>query len=103
MGSLLDGSLYFSKASGESHDEKLRFFLGDQDAENVMVTQEKFAWACERAKLLPWVDVCSDVLGTNSLCPYFLSARQDSSEFDTSGFTSWVNPPFKYFGPIVRR
>ncbi len=97
-----EGRQYFDFASGSSHADKLNFFVVDQDAENFMASEDKFDQACTLARLLPWVDICSDTLGTNSLCPYYLSAEDDCTAVDLSGWTAWSNPPFKYFDRIVR-
>ena len=82
MAAMKKGKHYFALASGASHAEKTRFFVDDQEAENVMTSDESCADACLEAKVLPWVDICSDVIGANSLFPYFLSAAQDSATWD---------------------
>jgi len=101
MAAMKKGKHYFALASGASHAEKTRFFVDDQEAENVMTSDESCADACLEAKVLPWVDICSDVIGANSLFPYFLSAAQDSATWDVGGWAMWVNPPFKYFALLV--
>ena len=51
---------------------------------------------------MPWADLCFDVLGMNSLCPFYLSAREDCASFPIGGWSAWANPPFKCFDAIVR-
>lgn len=41
------------------------------------------------------VDVTSDVLGQNSLCPKFFSKEDNVFDKDLAGEKVWCNPPFK--------
>jgi len=81
----------------------LELFRCDQKAENFMIDFKYFASACLLANRLPWIDICSDTLGTNSLCPYFLSAEQDSITADLTEFDIFCNPPYKCFGAFVQK
>ena len=95
------GQLYFKFASGTTHAEKCKFFLVDQICENFMAERDKFMLAAVLTGELPWLDMFCDVLGTNSLCPFFLSAKEDAAHFNIEGWKAWGNPPFKYFAPFV--
>ena len=101
MQAMRTGRSYFDFASGTTHADKLRFFLDDPEAENVMISDENCGDACADALVVPWADICSDVIGANSLFPYYLSAEQDSSAWDIGGWTVWVNPPYKWYAPLV--
>jgi len=95
------GSLYYKFASGTTHAEKCNFFLVDQICENFMAERDKFETACVLVGLLPWLDMFCDLLGTNSLCPFCLSAKEDAASFNLEGWEAWGNPPFKYFARFV--
>ena len=86
---------YFKTLGGETDEERLAFFAADQHAENLMLSEECFKTACISACRLPWVDMCCDLLGSNALCPFFLSVAQNSSNFNLDGWVVWCNPPFK--------
>ena len=68
-----ENQLYFDFAAEESPAAAMQFFTADLAADNYMLEQSKFAAACQECRVVPLVDICSDVLGTNSLCPFHLS------------------------------
>ena len=52
--------------------------------------------------MLPLVDACCDLLGTNSQCPYFYSAQDDGAAQAYDGMPTWCNPPFSDAARFVR-
>jgi len=79
----------------------LEFFRSDQKAENLMIDPARYGVACLDAQLVCMVDVCCDLIGSNSQSPFFLSAEEDSTRFDLAGMPSWCNPPYKGSAPFV--
>ncbi len=73
----------------------LDFFRGDQQAENFMLCPRRYALVALDARLVCLVDISSDLLGSNSQCPFYLSAVEDGTTFDISEWNVWSNPPFK--------
>ena len=45
--------------------------------------------------------MCCDVLGSNALCPYFYSSREDATRQRFEGAHVWLNPPFSMIAPFV--
>ena len=97
-----ENQLYFAFAAAESPAAATEFFAADLTAENYMLERSKFLAACKQCNIVPWVDICADMLGTNSLCPFHLSPIQDSSKTDLHGWPVWCNPPYKSYEAIVR-
>ncbi len=92
---ITENATYFKELGGKTDEGRIRFFKEDQHAENLMFDTAKFAIACISARLLPLVDMCCDLLGSNAHCPFFLSAAHDSSTFNLDEWDVWCNPPFK--------
>ena len=53
----------------------LDFFKTDQKAENLMLDKRLYLRVAQKEGLVCWCDICSDVLGSNSQCPFFLSTK----------------------------
>ena len=81
----------------------MSLFTDDQALDNYMVNESQFLPLCLRARVLPLVDMCADVLGTNSMCPFFYSAREDATQQTFFGVPAWCNPPFSDFDRFVKR
>ena len=79
----------------------LEFFRADQKAENLMIDPARYSVACLDAQLVCMVDVCCDLIGSNSQSPFCLSAEEDSTQFDITGMPTWCNPPYKGATPFV--
>ena len=92
---------YCKEFFGATHEARAAFFSADQEAENLMLAGTAFVEAIASCKTFPWVDMCCDLLGTNSLCPYYLSSEQDSAHFDSRDFVAFINPPYKDYAEIV--
>ena len=56
-----------------------------------------------QARFVPWLDMCCDVLGSNSLAPYYYSAAQDSLRQDLAGAEVLCNPPYKCSAAFIRK
>lgn len=86
----------------EFDDEPLQLSLKVPAMDNYCFNREQFPDLCARAKFLPLVDMCCDVLGTNAMCPLYYSARTDARRQAYEGVPVWCNPPFKEFMEFVR-
>ena len=71
------------------YTSQLEFFRADQKAENLMFCPRRYGLACVDAGKVCMVDICCDLLGSNSQCPFYLSAEEDATKFDISGMPSW--------------
>ena len=49
----------------------------------------------EETGICPWIDCCCDLLGSNSLGPFYYSALEDSRKQNLEGLPFMMNPPFK--------
>ena len=104
--SLRQNSLYYDFCSGRTRKDKVKFFCDDHGHDNFMTAPGDLftcmqAAARDLGKPLAWCDMCSDVLGGNSLLPYYLSARDDATTFDFGGWHVYANPPFKDLAAFI--
>ena len=70
-------------------------FLQAPTLDNYRLNWSQFPILCQRAGFLPLLDMCCDVLGSNSMCPFFYSAAEDARKQQYDGMPVWCNPPFK--------
>jgi len=75
----LSASFKVNQMLSEDFDgEQLLLSLKSPAMDNYSFNREQFPDLCNRAKFLPLVDMCCDVLGTNAMCPFYYSARTDA-------------------------
>ena len=98
-----ENAAFFKFCTNLESRAMLDLFKADQSAENFMIDLKHFQKACRETKRLPWVDICCDYLGQNSLCPYYLSAKENALEQNLSGLIIWMNPPFKASSHFVKK
>ena len=92
-----------NQALSEDFDgEQLLLSLKSPAMDNYSFNREQFPDLCDRARFLPLVDMCCDVLGTNAMCPFYYSARTDARQQTYEGVHTWCNPPFKDFTDFAR-
>ena len=92
---MTSNSTLFKMAGGNTHASKLHLFRQLQAFENYTVSWGQFPKICRRCGILPFVDMCCDVLGANSMCPYYFSVREDGTQQDYRSVPVWCNPPYK--------
>ena len=63
--------------------------------DNYMIAAGKFLELCEIYKWTPNLDICCDLLGTNSLCQLFYSARENSLQQTLGNYKILCNPPYQ--------
>ena len=103
---MTSNTVLFKMAGGDTHATKLQLFRQLQAFENYTVGWGQFPTICRRCGVLPFVDMCCDVLGANSMCPYYYSVREDGTKQDYRSVPVWSNPPYKemqeFVGPLER-
>ena len=93
-GQMEQNKLVFKAFADDGRDTRA-FFESDQLAENYMLQDELLWTITVDSSICPLIDCCCDKLGSNSLAPFYYSAREDCRKQNLSGLSFMVNPPYK--------
>ena len=75
--------------------EVAEYYANDPWLDNYMIREERREELFTCFGFTPDLDICCEPWGTNSLCPYFYSPRENSLKQSLGGQRILCNPPFQ--------